>query len=87
MSDLQLEQNQTPVGYHYTSREILGQPKSPKVIKFLIEKKIVKSEKQAGLFVLSFIILIVVAAVLILLKNNFRTATFAPDVQRTEVQY
>ncbi len=39
------------------SRVVLGQEETPKIIKFLVNKKIVKTEKQALIFLLILLII------------------------------
>lgn len=63
------------------SRTILGKPEVPGLIKFLVNKKIVKNEKQAMLVMLiSFILIIIISVILITQKTITPPAKIDPSL-------
>lgn len=50
----------------FQSKKVLGLPETPKMIRFLINKKIIKNEKTAGIFLLIIILVSFLSAVYIL---------------------
>lgn len=83
--DFTTDTTNTP--YHFTSREILGAQKSPAMIVFLVDKGIVKNEKQAGIVVLMSIIVIIAFAAYIAFGSDSGTPTIDPSVPIVEVGY
>ena len=58
--------------FNYKSRVILGQPETPKMVKFLIGKGIVKSEKQAGYLMICMTMLFFLSSFILIYLNFFK---------------
>jgi hypothetical protein len=65
--------------YKIRSRSILGMPQTPKMISFLVGKKIVKSERHAMTLLLIITGLSVVATMYIVKSNFFPSANSAQN--------
>lgn len=51
-SEIQFEDEYGESGFHIRSRKILGEPTTPTMVNFLLNKGIVKNEKQATIILL-----------------------------------
>lgn len=66
MSDeIQFEEEYGDSGFHIRSRKILGEPTTPTMINFLLNKKIAKNEKQAMIILVIGIVVFLSASILI----------------------
>ncbi len=75
----------SPIQYNeedssYKSRTILGQPKTPKMIGFLIRKGIVKNEKSAGVL----LIFLISICVILTIYTAFLSKPFLPILTKVE---
>jgi len=69
MSDeIQFEEEYGDSGFHIRSRKLLGEPTTPTMINFLLQKKIAKDEKQA--MVILVIVIIVFLSLSIFIINR-----------------
>ncbi|MEY2702088.1 MAG: hypothetical protein RLY43_721 [Bacteroidota bacterium] len=55
--EIQFEDEYGDSGFHIRSRKLLGEPTTPTMINFLLQKKIAKDERQASVILVSVIIL------------------------------
>lgn len=63
------------------SRAIFGRPEVPNIIKFLVNKKIVKNEKQAAVFMFILLIAMIISSVLIVRSSvSIDPALPSPDL-------
>lgn len=56
-NDIQFEEDYGDSGFHIRSRKLLGEPTTPTMINFLLQKKIVKNEKQAMIVLVILIVI------------------------------
>lgn len=64
--EIQFEEEYGDSGFHIRSRKILGDPTTPTMINFLLQKKIVKDEKQAVVVLIVLIVIFLSLSSLIL---------------------
>jgi hypothetical protein len=72
-NDIQFEEDYGDSGFHIRSRKLLGEPTTPTMINFLLQKKIVKNEKQAMFILIIFILLFLSLSIFIIrstITNN-----------------
>lgn len=62
----------------FQSRAVFGQPQTPKMVKFLIDKGIVKSERSAGHLLLAVTVLFFCSTIFIYAYYVFRIGQPAP---------
>ncbi len=65
-SDIQFEEEYGNTEFHFKSRKILGEPTTPTMVNFLLNKGIVKNEKQATIVLLLCILIFLGLSVFIL---------------------
>lgn len=70
--EIQFEEDYGDSKFHIRSRKILGEPTTPTMINFLLEKKIVKTEKQA-LVALSCAIVVFLGLSVSIIHNSLST--------------
>lgn len=74
MSDeIQFEEDYGDSGFHIRSRKLLGEPTTPTMINFLLQKKIAKDEKQAMVILVIVIIIFLSLSIFIInrsISNN-----------------
>lgn len=61
------------------SRRLLGEPQVPGMIRFLVTKGIVKTEKQAVGAMLTVVGVLIVATIWVVRINNIQPAVFDPE--------
>lgn len=71
METLQFDESQ----FKLRSRRILGEPEVPGMIKILVTKGVVKTEKQAILFLLATVAIFIVLSVFIVKSNSVQPAS------------
>ncbi len=59
MSNIEFEEDNVEGNSIFQSREILGQPRTPKLVSWFTKKGIIKNEKQAGYLLVTFCIVCV----------------------------
>lgn len=60
MSDLQfVEEND----FHIKSRRLLGEPTTPSMVRFLLRTGVVKTEKQALIFLIIFVVIVIILTI------------------------
>jgi hypothetical protein len=74
-ADISFDENK----YKIKSHVVLGQPESPKMVRYLISKGIVKSEKQA-LNILLILMLISISLTIFIIYNNFFKVPYVPPL-------
>ena len=72
--------------FRYKSRSILGQAETPKMVKYLLNKKIVKNEKQAQNILITITILFLLASIYVFAVFVFDVQLFNQTPQLTEGQ-
>jgi hypothetical protein len=65
-NEIQFEDEYGDSNFHIRSRKILGEPTTPTMVSFLLEKGIVKTEKQATIILVISIILFLSISIFII---------------------
>jgi len=68
-NDIQFDEEYGDSGFHIRSRKILGEPTTPAMINFLLNKKIAKNEKQATIILLVVILIFLSLSSFIIYKS------------------
>jgi hypothetical protein len=68
-NDIQFDEEYGDSGFHIRSRKLLGDPTTPAMINFLLNKKIAKNEKQATIILLVVIALFLSLSSFIIYKS------------------
>ncbi len=58
-NDIQFEEDYGDSGFRIRSRKLLGEPTTPTMINFLLERKIANTEKQATIILVTFIVVFI----------------------------
>lgn len=67
--DIQFEEDYGDSRFHIRSRKLLGDPTTPTMINFLLDKKIAKNEKQAMIILLVVIVIFLSLSTFIINKS------------------
>jgi hypothetical protein len=67
--EIQFEDEYGDSGFHIRSRKLLGEPTTPTMINFLLQRKIAKNEKQATIILVSIIILFLILSSFIINRS------------------
>ncbi|MES2986181.1 MAG: hypothetical protein V4686_03605 [Patescibacteria group bacterium] len=70
MANIQFDESQ----FKLRSRRLLGEPEVPAMIKFLVTRGIVRSEKQAISVLLTIVLVIVMISIFIIKSNGVQPA-------------
>lgn len=75
METLQFDESQ----FKLRSRRILGEPEVPGMIKVLVTKGVVKTERQAIMFLLGIVVIFIAISIYIVKSNGVQPATLDPE--------
>ena len=70
----------------YKSRSVLGSPQVPGITKFLLNKKLVKNEKQANMFMIVIAILSILLSTYVFAVHVFEIRLFEKKLELTPEQ-
>lgn len=81
METMQFDESQ----FKLRSRRILGEPEVPGMIKVLVTKGIVKTERQAIMFLLGIVVVFIAISIFIVKSNGVQPATL--DLEYLTMNY